>query len=128
MKNDIKKCKNVEVEKLYDIKCPINYAIDIIGQKWKLPIIWFLSEHETLRYNELKRKVSGITNTMLIKCLKELEDSKLLTRIQYNTIPPKVEYSLTESGKTLIPALNELYAWGEQQMKIDLESKDSTKK
>ncbi|MDF2885320.1 MAG: HxlR family transcriptional regulator [Clostridiaceae bacterium] len=128
MKNDIKKCKNVEVEKLYDIKCPINYAIDIIGQKWKLPIIWFLSEHETLRYNELKRKVSGITNTMLIKCLKELEDSKLLTRIQYNTIPPKVEYSLTESGKALFPALNELYAWGEQQMKIDLESKDSTKK
>lgn len=128
MKNDIKKCKHVEVENLYDIKCPITYAIDIIGQKWKLPIIWYLSEHETLRYNELKRKVNGITNTMLIKCLKELEDSKLLTRIQYDTIPPKVEYSLTERGKALLPTLNELSVWGEEQIKIDFESKDSTKK
>ena len=121
MKNSIMNCKTVESENLYDIKCPIMYAIDIIGQKWKLPILWSLAECETLRYNELKRKVSGVTDTMLIKCLKELEDSKLLTRIQYNTIPPKVEYSLTERGEALLPTLNELSVWGEEQMKIDAE-------
>lgn len=120
MKNNIIKCQEVKADNLYDTKCPIQYAIDLIGQKWKLPIIWYLSDYETLRYNELKRKVHGITNTMLIKCLKELEDSKLLTRIQYNTIPPKVEYTLTSRGKALFPALVELSAWGEEQMKIDL--------
>ena len=123
MKNSIKNCKTVESENLDDIKCPIMYAIEIIGQKWKLPILWSLAECETLRYNELKRKVSGVTDTMLIKCLKELEDSRLVTRIQYNTIPPKVEYSLTERGDALLPTLNELSVWGEEQMKIDLESK-----
>lgn len=122
MKNSVTQCKTVESKNLYDIKCPIIYAIEIIGQKWKLPILWQLAEYDMLRYNELKRKVSGITDTMLIKCLKELEESKLITRIQYDTIPPKVEYSLTERGESLLPALNELSAWGEEQMKIELES------
>lgn len=122
MKNSIKNCKTVESENLYDVKCPIMYAIEIIGQKWKLPILWSLAECETLRYNELKRKVSGVTDTMLIKCLKELEDSKIIIRIQYNTIPPKVEYSLTDRGEALLPTLNELSVWGEEQMKIDGEA------
>lgn len=122
MKNSVTQCKTVESKNLYDIKCPIIYAIEIIGQKWKLPILWQLAEYDMLRYNELKRKVRGITDTMLIKCLKELEESKLITRIQYDTIPPKVEYSLTERGESLLPALNELSAWGEEQMKIELES------
>ncbi len=103
---------------IYETDCPILYAMEIIGQKWKLPILWYISdaENQTLRYKELERKVVGITATMLTKCLKELEKDKLVKRKQYNTIPPTVEYSLTERGKTLIPALESVYSWGESQM------------
>ena len=112
---------NVEFpsDNIYETKCPLIYALEIIGQKWKLPIMWYLFENETTRYNELKRKVNGITSMMLTKSLKELEEHNLIVRIQYETIPPKVEYSLTERGKALLPALNELSIWGEEQIKID---------
>jgi DNA-binding HxlR family transcriptional regulator len=106
-------CKN------HETKCPLTYALDIIGQKWKLPIMWYLFENDVTRYNELKRKVKGITNMMLTKSLKELEEHNLIVRIQYETIPPKVEYSLTERGKKLLPTLNELSKWGEEQLKLD---------
>lgn len=106
-------------ENIYEIKCPIIYALDIIGQKWKLPIMWYLFGKETTRYNELKRSVTGITNIMLTKSLRELEEHRLVHRFQHNSVPPKVEYSLTERGKALLPTLNELYTWGEEQYNID---------
>ena len=92
--------------------------MDLIGQKWKLPILWYIAdaENQTLRYKELERKVVGITATMLTKCLRELESDRLISRKQYNTIPPMVEYSLSERGKELIPALNSIYHWAENQM------------
>ena len=104
-------------ENIYETKCPILFAMDIIGQKWKLPILWYIADKEVIRYNELQRKVVGITATMLTKDLRELETDGLVTRTQYNTIPPTVEYSLTDKGRTLIPALDELYNWAEKQMK-----------
>jgi DNA-binding HxlR family transcriptional regulator len=112
---------NVEFpsDNIYETKCPLIYALDIIGQKWKLPIMWYLFDNDFTRYNELKRKVKGITNMMLTKSLKELEEHNLIVRIQYETIPPKVEYSLTERGKALLPALNELSIWGKEQIKLD---------
>lgn len=97
-------------------RCPVLYALDIVGQKWKLPILWYLHKG-SIRYNELKRRVTGITNIMLTKSLRELEEAGLVKREVFNTIPPKVEYSLTENGEALLPALNELYKWGEGQMK-----------
>ena len=100
-------------------KCPIIYALDIVGQKWKIPIMWHLAEQEAIRYNELKRSVPGITNIMLTKSLQELEAHQLVKRVQYNTVPPKVEYSLTERGKTLLPVFVELHVWGEEQIKLD---------
>lgn len=105
-------------ENIYETECPILYAMEIIGQKWKLPILWYIADAEntTLRYKELERKVVGITATMLTKCLRELENDQLIRRTQYNTIPPTVEYSLTERGKTLIPALESIYQWADQQM------------
>lgn len=105
-------------ENIYETECPILYAMEIIGQKWKLPILWYFADAEntTLRYKELERKVVGITATMLTKCLRELENDQLIRRTQYNTIPPTVEYSLTERGKTLIPALESIYQWADQQM------------
>ena len=106
-------------ENIYETDCPILYAMEIIGQKWKLPILWYIADakNTTLRYRELERKVVGITATMLTKCLRELEQDGLISRTQYNTIPPTVEYSLTERGKTLIPALDSVYQWADQQMK-----------
>jgi DNA-binding HxlR family transcriptional regulator len=96
--------------------CPIVHAINLIGQKWKIPILWHIAEHGTLHYNELKRIVAPITNTVLTRCLRELEESGLVNRFNHNTIPPSVEYSLTERGKSLQPALNELSRWGEEQI------------
>ena len=106
-------------ENIYETDCPILYAMNLIGQKWKLPILWYIAdaENQTLRYRELERKVVGITATMLTKCLRELEQAKLITRKQYSIIPPTVEYSLAERGKTLIPALESLYQWADDQMK-----------
>lgn len=94
-------------------KCPIVYAMEIIGSKWKLPILWNLMQEDGLHYNEIRRRIKGITNTMLSKCLKELERSELISRHSYETIPPSVSYHLTELGKQLIPSLNTLYTWGE---------------
>lgn len=105
-----------ENENIYETPCPILYAMEIIGQKWKLPILWYIADRQVIRYNELKRKVVGITPTMLTKCLVELEENGLISRTQYNTIPPKVEYALTEQGKALLPTLNELYRWAENRM------------
>ena len=105
-------------ENIYETKCPILYAMEIIGQKWKLPILWYIAdaENQTLRYRELEKKVVGITATMLTKCLRELERDGLVSRTQYNTIPPTVEYTLTERGKSLIPALESVYQWADDQM------------
>lgn len=86
-----------------------------------MPIIWYLYENETTRFNELKRKIKGITNIMLTKSLRELEENNLVIRKQYNTIPSKVEYSLSQRGKDLLPVLNELNSWGEKQIMIDRE-------
>lgn len=106
---------------LYDDKteCPILHVFKCIGGKWKLPVLWHLAEKDTMRYNELKRSVRGVTNMMLTKCLRELEDFGLVHRRQYNEIPPKVEYSLTERGKTLLPALEALYAWGREHLDFE---------
>jgi DNA-binding HxlR family transcriptional regulator len=119
MNNNIGYKIGLPSDNVYETKCPIIYALDIVGQKWKLPIMWYLFENETTRYNELKRRVKGITYMMLTKSLQELEAHKLVIRTQYETIPPKVEYSLTERGKDLLPTLNELYEWGEKQIKLD---------
>ena len=105
-------------ENIYDTQCPILYAMEIIGQKWKMPILWYIgdAEGQVMRYKELERKVVGITPTMLTKCLRELENDGLITRKQYNTIPPAVEYTLAERGRSLLPALESVYHWAEGQM------------
>lgn len=92
--------------------CPLTYALNLIGGKWRLPIIWALSKNGTMRYNELKRSIDEITNMMLTQSLKELEEDGIICRKQFNEVPPRVEYSLTENGKSLIPALKALADWG----------------
>lgn len=92
--------------------CPVKTSLDIIGGKWKPYIIRVLFLNEVVRYNELKREIYGITDMMLSQSLKELERDNVINRIQYNVIPPKVEYSLTENGKELSIAVQELAKWG----------------
>ena len=108
----------------FDNICPIIYALSFIGQKWKIPIMWHLADEGVLRYNELKRDIPGITNIMLAKSLQELETHHLVLRKQYDTIPPKVEYSLTERGKTLIPVLREIDKWGRAQIELDRQEQE----
>lgn len=94
--------------------CPVKYALDLLNGKWKLRIIWELNQQGTIRFNELQRRLKGISSVMLSKTLEELERNKIVNRRQYNEIPPKVEYSLTDLGKAIDPALQALGNWGSQ--------------
>lgn len=91
--------------------CPLENALKIIGGKWKMQIICSLYLDGPTRFNELKRKLSGVSNTMLSSALKELEDDGLVLREQFMEIPPRVEYSTTKSCDGLIPILSELAKW-----------------
>lgn len=92
--------------------CPLGSVLKIIGGKWKLPILCALHQDGTTRYNELKRKIKGITNTMLASSLKELEEDGLLYRKQYLEMPVRVEYTLTNVCDDLMPILKQLAQWG----------------
>lgn len=95
--------------------CPVDYAFKRVGGKYKGRILWVLRDG-FLRYGELKRAIVGITPKMLTQTLKELESDELVSRKVYLEVPPKVEYSLTKTGKELIPLIGQLRSWGEIQM------------
>ncbi len=96
-------------------ECPLGEALLKIGGKWKMKIICSLSVDGTLRYNDLKQRVAGITPAMLSSSLKELEADGLITRRQYPEVPVRVEYSLTEYGKELFPILHRLAHWAKHE-------------
>lgn len=96
--------------------CPIEYTLGTVGGKWKLLILYFLMTDKVKRYGELKRSVTGITHKMLSAQLKELENDGLILRNEYQQTPPKVEYSLTNKGVTLLPILGMMYEWGKENM------------
>ncbi|MFZ7101405.1 MAG: winged helix-turn-helix transcriptional regulator [Peptococcaceae bacterium] len=93
-------------------KCPVEYALTLLTGKWKLQIIWTIIQAKTIRFNELQRRLNGISSLMLSKNLQELERDKIVIRHQYNEVPPHVEYSLSELGSALESALSELGEWG----------------
>jgi DNA-binding HxlR family transcriptional regulator len=101
------KYKNTEYQ------CSMELTLNIIGGKWKPIILWYLSSN-TLRFGELKKKMPKITQKMLAQQLKSLEENGLVNRFVYNEIPPRVEYSLTYTGKTLIPILENLSEWAHE--------------
>jgi DNA-binding HxlR family transcriptional regulator len=105
-------------------KCAVARALEIIGGKWRLPIIWELSAQESMRYNELKRHLDSITNIMLTRALHGLEENGLIRRVELGRIPPHVEYSLTEGCKQLLPALMIINEWGKSRM-LDAECEDA---
>jgi DNA-binding HxlR family transcriptional regulator len=86
--------------------CPVKYALDVLSGKWTMYIMYILTENESIRFNELQRQVGGISALMLSRTLAELEAHGLVLRREFNVIPPHVEYSLTELGRALTPALD----------------------
>lgn len=97
------------------IDCPMEYTLDLIGGKWKGAILYRLLEG-TRRYGELRRLLCRITQRSLTQQLRELEDDGLVHREVFAEVPPRVEYSLTDKGRTLAPVLNALLAWGVGQV------------
>ena len=97
--------------------CPVLFTIDLIGGKWKIPIIAQL-QTGTKRFKELEKGIEGITARMLIKELKDLEENNLVTRKVYAEVPPKVEYTLTESGRNLKPLIGEIKKWGNKHLGV----------
>ena len=96
--------------------CPVGITLDMIGGKYKALILWHLSEN-TLRFSELKKLISGATPKMLTQQLRELESNALIRREVFPVIPPKVEYSLTELGRSLLPILVAMRDWGADYMR-----------
>lgn len=103
--------KNLK-DKEHGRNCPVQYTLRILQGKWNERIIYELSKYDSLRFGELKKIISEITSTMLSSTLKDLEEQGLVKRTQYNEIPVRVEYSLTEKGKELHPVFAEMAKWG----------------
>lgn len=97
--------------KFADKDCPLERAVDILGGKWKIKLIWIIYEYKTIRFNQLKRELPGITDLMLAKILKRLAAKNIVHREQFNEIPPHVEYSLTENGLKLVESLADIREW-----------------
>lgn len=96
--------------------CPVDYAFRRIGGKHKGRILWHLHIEEVMRYGELKRTINDITTKMLTQTLRELETDDLIHRKVFPEVPPKVEYSLTETGWELIPFIQYLKEWGDSKI------------
>lgn len=96
---------------------PFGYTLTMIGGKWRLVILYWLVEYEAVRYNELQRLIGTITPRTLSTQLKEIEEDGLIIRTEYPQIPPKVEYSLSEKGRSLYPIMEAMCEWGEQYQK-----------
>jgi DNA-binding HxlR family transcriptional regulator len=92
-------------------KCPAETTLDVIGGRWKVPILWHLFQG-TRRFSELRRGLDGVTQKMLTQQLRELEAEGIVNRKVYPQVPPKVEYSLTGEGQSLKPVVEAMCKWG----------------
>lgn len=97
--------------KINSLDCPITNTLAVLGGKWKINIIFLLSD-KTMRFGAIKNTLQGITQQMLSKQLKELERDKLVIRTVHDTVPLKVTYTLTDLGKSSIPILQTMHKWG----------------
>jgi DNA-binding HxlR family transcriptional regulator len=101
--------------------CTVEAALDVIGGKWKPVILWALGDN-VLRFNELQKGLPGVNSKMLTKQLRELEEDGIITRTVYPEVPPRVEYAITDFGRTLIPILQALCKWGAEYLGVDEKS------
>lgn len=94
-----------------DIRCPLEYGLDIFGGKWNSRVICVLAEKGTLRYSELRSDMTNITDAVLASVLKGLINNQMVIRKSYDEIPPRVEYTLTEKGISVVPILQSICRW-----------------
>ncbi|MCH4207252.1 MAG: helix-turn-helix transcriptional regulator [Solobacterium sp.] len=102
-----------------DIRCPLEYGLELFGGKWKSRVICVLSEKKVLRYSLLRKEMTNITDAVLASTLKELIADDIIQRQQYDEIPPRVEYSLTAKGKSVVPILRSICHWSGAYHKED---------
>ena len=100
-------------------RCSIKDVLDIIGGKWAMPIIYNLSKGK-LRFMEIERTVTRINTRMLVKELKNLEANGIITRTVFATVPPTVEYELTNKGEKLLPSIKSLHEWGQEYAEVEI--------
>lgn len=105
-----------------DIRCPLEYGLEIFGGKWKSRIICVLAEKGTLRYSGLRKEMGNITDAVLATTLKELIADNILLRKSYDEIPPRVEYCLSEKGASVVPILQSICRWSGAYHREDTEN------
>ena len=105
-----------------DIRCPLEYGLQVFGGKWKSRIICVLEESGTLRYSMLRKSMGNITDAVLASTLKELMADSIVERKSYDEIPPRVEYRLTEKGKSVVPILQNICKWAGAYHREDSEN------
>ena len=105
-----------------DIRCPLEYGLAVFGGKWKSRIICVLSANEKLRYSEIRKEMYNITDAVLAAILKDLIADGIVERKSYDEIPPRVEYSLTEKGISVVPILQSICKWSGIFYKEDTEN------
>lgn len=98
---------------------PFAYAISLIDGKWKMHILFWLWKKEIMRYGEIKKALGKVTHKMLSNQLKALEQDGIIIRKEYPQVPPKVEYFLSDTGKTMMPILSSLCRWGNEHVPVD---------
>lgn len=106
-------------------RCPVEVTLEVIGGKWKAVILWHLT-FKTLRFSQLQRRLPGVTQKMLTQQLRELERDGLIHRQVFAEVPPKVEYSLTATGQTLQPLLQQMRDWGNQLMLLRADNSEAS--
>ncbi|MDE6836193.1 MAG: helix-turn-helix transcriptional regulator [Muribaculaceae bacterium] len=106
--------------------CPVRNVVARFGNKWALLVILVLSENEPIRYNELGRKIPDISSRVLSNTLRTLEADGLVNRKFYQEVPPRVEYSLTETGHSLVPIIIRLTEWAQSNMKTIIEHRSKS--
>ena len=106
--------------------CPVRNVVARFGNKWALLVILVLSESEPIRYNELGRKIPDISSRVLSNTLRILEADGLINRRLYQEVPPRVEYSLTDTGRSLVPIIIKLTEWAQNNMKTIIEHRSKS--
>lgn len=104
------------------IRCPLEYGLKIFGSRWNARIICVLSAKEVLRYSELRKQIGNITDAVLAASLKSLIESEIVVRKSYDEVPPRVEYSLSEKGASVVPIIQSICKWSRSFYKEDKEN------
>lgn len=102
-----------------DLRCPLEYGLELFGGKWNSRVICGLNCKDGIRYSELRKALGNVTDAVLTTTLKELVNSGMIERRSYDEIPPRVEYSLTEKGKSAIPILRNMCQWASTYYEIE---------